>query len=122
MYGKNAKSKSKYEVTCIEQSICNEQTKYQNTFFLFEGMGLCVLGGTIGLKGLNKTTKNVYVLTYKAGAVLAECWLHIRVLCKCVNEAHLAVKQWAGFHEVVDHFLPTDLSVSGEETERVETG
>lgn len=60
-------------------------------------------------------------MTHKASAVLAECWLHVRGLCKCVDEAHLAVKQRAGFHEVVNHFLPTDLPVSGEQRESVET-
>lgn len=59
-------------------------------------------------------------MTHKAGAVLAERWLHVRGLCKRVDEAHLAVKQRASFHEVVDHLLPADLPVSGEERERGE--
>lgn len=58
------------------------------------------------------------VLTHKASAVLAEGGLHVRGLGKCVNEAHLAIKQRAGFHEVVDHLLPADLPVSGGERER----
>lgn len=57
------------------------------------------------------------MLTHKASAVLAECWLHVRSLGKCVDEAHLAVKQRAGFHEVVNHLFPTDLPVSGGERE-----
>lgn len=57
------------------------------------------------------------MLTHKASAVLAECWLHVRGLGKCVDEAHLAVKQRAGFHEVVNHLFPADLPVSGGERE-----
>lgn len=58
------------------------------------------------------------MLTHEASAVLAECWLHVRGLGKRVDEAHLAVKQRAGFHEVVNHLFPTDLPVSGEERVR----
>ena len=59
-----------------------------------------------------------WVLTHKASAVLAEGGLHIRGLGKCVDEAHLAIKQRAGFHEVVNHLLPADLPVSSGEREK----
>lgn len=53
-----------------------------------------------------------YIFTHKAGAVLAECRLDICGLSKSVDETHLAVKQRAGFHEVVYHLFPANLPVS----------
>lgn len=52
------------------------------------------------------------MFTHKAGAVLAERRLDIRGLSKSVDETHLAVKQRAGFHEVVYHLFPANLPVS----------
>lgn len=52
------------------------------------------------------------MFTYKAGAVLAERGFDVGGLGKRVDEAHLAVEQRAGFHEVVNHLLPADLAVS----------
>lgn len=51
------------------------------------------------------------VFTHKAGAVLAERGFDVGGLGERVDEAHLAVEQRAGFHEVVDHLLPADLAV-----------
>lgn len=55
------------------------------------------------------------MFTHKAGAVLAERGFDVGGLGECVDEAHLAVEQRAGLHEVVDHLLPADLAVSAEE-------
>lgn len=44
--------------------------------------------------------------------MLAERGLDIRGLGERVDETHLAVKQRAGFHKVVDHLFPADLPVS----------
>lgn len=52
------------------------------------------------------------MFTHKACAVLAERGLDVRGLGERVDEAHLAVKQRAGFHKVVDHLFPADLPVS----------
>jgi len=52
------------------------------------------------------------LFTHEAGAVLAERGLDVAGLRERVDEAHLAVEQRAGFHEVVDHLLPADLPVS----------
>lgn len=68
-------------------------------------------------RGRVRKGKGRGVLTHKASAVLAEGGLHIRGLGKRVDEAHLAVQQRAGLHEVVDHLLPADLPVSGGERE-----
>lgn len=43
--------------------------------------------------------------------MLAERGLDIRGLGERVDETHLAVKQRAGFHKVVDHLFPADLPV-----------
>ena len=51
------------------------------------------------------------MFTHEAGAVLAECGLHICGLSESVDETHLAVKQRAGFHEVFCHLFPADLPV-----------
>lgn len=59
-----------------------------------------------------------WVVTHKASAVLAEGGLHVRGLSKRVDEAHLAVKQRASFHEIVNHLLSADLPISGREKER----
>lgn len=58
------------------------------------------------------------MFTHKAGAVLAERGLDVGGLSKRVDETHLAVKQRAGFHEVVYHLLSADLPVSVRERER----
>lgn len=55
--------------------------------------------------------------THKAGAVLAERGLDVGGFSESVNETHLAVKQRAGFHKVVDHLLSADLPVSVRESE-----
>ncbi len=52
------------------------------------------------------------MFTHKAGAVLAECGLDVGGLGKSVDEAHLAVKQRAGFQKVVYHLFSADLPVS----------
>lgn len=52
------------------------------------------------------------VFTHKAGTVFTERGLDVGGLSKSVDETHLAVKQRAGFHEVVNHLLPADLPVS----------
>lgn len=44
--------------------------------------------------------------------MLAERGLDIRGLGERVDETHLAVKQRAGFHKVVDHLVLADLPVS----------
>ena len=49
--------------------------------------------------------------THKSGAVLAEGGLDVGGLGEGVDEAHLAVEQRAGLHEVVDHLLPADLAI-----------
>lgn len=48
---------------------------------------------------------------YKAGAVLAERGLDVGGLSESVDEAHLAVKQRAGFHKVVYHLISANLPV-----------
>lgn len=63
----------------------------------------------------NKARVSPEVFTHKAGAVLAECGFDVGGLSEHVDEAHLAVEQRAGFHEVVDHLLPADLAVSVNE-------
>lgn len=60
--------------------------------------------------------KNLYLFTHKAGTVLTERGLHICGLSKSMDETHLAVKQRAGFHEVVYHLLPADLPVPVRES------
>lgn len=50
--------------------------------------------------------------THKAGAVFAERGLDVGGLGESVDEAHLAVKQRAGFHKVVYHLISADLPVS----------
>lgn len=52
--------------------------------------------------------------TYKASTVFAECGLHVGGLRESVDEAHLAVKQRAGFHKIVYHLFSADLPVPGE--------
>lgn len=56
--------------------------------------------------------------TYKAGTVFTECGLDIGGFSESVDEAHLAVKQRAGFHEVVYHLFSADLPVSVRGRER----
>lgn len=51
---------------------------------------------------------------YKAGAVFAEGGFHICGLNKGVYEAHLAVEQRTGLHEVIYHLLSADLSIPDE--------
>lgn len=77
-----------------------------------------LLGATfvVGSSDLSMTKQNTpKVFTHEAGAVLAERGFDVGSLDERVDEAHLAVEQGAGLHEVVDHLLPADLSVSARE-------
>ena len=60
--------------------------------------------------------------THKAGAVFTERGLDVGVLSERVDEAHLAVKQRAGFHEVVDHLVPADLPIPVRGSEQTGEG
>lgn len=69
-----------------------------------------------GSSDLSKIKQNTpKVFTHEAGAVLAERGFDVGGLDERVDEAHLAVEQGAGLHEVVDHLLPADLAVSARE-------
>lgn len=44
--------------------------------------------------------------------MLTESWLNIGGLQEGMDEAHFAVEQRAGFHEVMHHLLSTDSAIT----------